>query len=1255
MGSQLPSGTVTFLFTDIEGSTNLLRRLGDDYAGLLEAHHRLVQASIQVHGGQVVDTQGDAFFVSFPGAIQAVAAAAEIQRGLREQEWPQGVALRVRMGLHTGEPQLAGEGYVGMDVHRAARIAQAGHGGQVLLSVTTTELVRGDLPPDVELLALGSFHLKDMERPEPLSQLVIPGLPDEFPPLKASQYRPPGLPAYLDEDQVEGDRNHVTVPFVGRLPELARLEEILARALSGQGCVAFISGGAGRGKTALAEAFSRRAMESRADLLVASGFCNPYSGLGDPYLPFRDVLSMLTGDVEARWRAGGITTDHARRLWEALPVVLDGLAIEGPTLASALISGENLLARSELVMPGRSKTLRQALEAGLETLDQVNLLDQFEKLLRAVAGRHPLILTLDDLQWADSASLDLLFHLGRRLAGARILILGNYRPEEVALGRGGQRHPLEKILAEFKRQYGEILLGLGNDAESQGREFVNEMLDSQPNRLSKEFREALYRHTGGHPLFTVELLRDLQERGDLIRGEDGRWLEGGALNWTNLPARVEGVIEERIGRLEAELRETLTIASVEGEDFTAQVVARVQAVDERGLVRKLSRELDQRHRLVGEQGSKRLGQQRLYLYRFRHSLFQQHLYNGLSPAERTYLHQDVGEVLERLYGDEQEKIAPQLGWHYSEAGDLEKAVRYLLLAGDRARDLFAYPEAIGAYQKALNLLKGAGDQEQAAGLLLKLGGTQHLALDFPAARRSYEEAFSIKAQIGEEPIREATAELQVWHDCDYDDFGGVFAFDPGSSNTLVTGKYLLQLFSGLVELSPDLDVLPHLARYWEVFDGGKKFVFHLRDDFTWTDGQAVTSHDFIYAWRRLLDKTLNTAPSNASLLFDIQGARECYDGKLDEFGARAIDDHTIEIELERPTGHFLFLMTHTVFLPVPRHVIENYGSQWTDLDKFVTNGAYTLEAYKSGTEIVLARNPAYPGRFNGNIKRVKVAFISEPEDAIDLYRADNINSLYLYPYSVEIKNQLRREFEQEYYERVPAYNLHVAFNQNKIHLQDAKVRQAFVHAVDRVAIVNRAWGGYVIPALGGFIPPAMPAHSPDIGLDYDPELARQLFAQAGYPGGHGFPKVRLLSFEGRHHAIEPMIAAWNEVLNIQVELDLRMMEGYMNGIYEPTHDLLWAGWAADYPDADSFLRGAIHWIGNWNQTYTDLVEQARQELNHRKRQELHRQADRLLTQEAAVMPVDYHGEHFLLKPWVRLRSERVWTFRDLVIEPIERK
>jgi class 3 adenylate cyclase len=182
----LPSGTVTFLFSDVEGSTALLKRLGDRYNEVLSEHRRLIRERFTEHGGVEIDTQGDAFFFAFARARDAVTAAVEAQRAHAEQEWPDGVAVLVRMGLHTGEPLVGSEGYLGLDVVRAARLCTAGSGGHVLLSETTRALVGSSLPAGVSVFPLGERQLKDIDEPERIFELEIEGATQPKAPVPAA-------------------------------------------------------------------------------------------------------------------------------------------------------------------------------------------------------------------------------------------------------------------------------------------------------------------------------------------------------------------------------------------------------------------------------------------------------------------------------------------------------------------------------------------------------------------------------------------------------------------------------------------------------------------------------------------------------------------------------------------------------------------------------------------------------------------------------------------------------------------------------------------------------------------------------------------------------------------------------------------------------------------------------------------------------------------------------------------------------------
>jgi class 3 adenylate cyclase len=244
----LPSGTVTFVFSDIEGSTALLKALGDGYGDLLDTHRRLMRTSFHDLGGVEIDTQGDAFFFAFPRARDAVAAAVEAQRLHAVEEWPEDRPVRVRMGLHTGEPAVGSEGYLGIDVVRAARLCTVGRGGQVLLSETTRSLVGSTLPDGVSVHPLGERHLKDIDEPERVFELDIEGawapepVPEEaaadpvtpdVPPMPAGAPSPPPAPWPFSEEKGPRSADFGT-RLVDRVQEQVRrvLEKPLDRASS---------------------------------------------------------------------------------------------------------------------------------------------------------------------------------------------------------------------------------------------------------------------------------------------------------------------------------------------------------------------------------------------------------------------------------------------------------------------------------------------------------------------------------------------------------------------------------------------------------------------------------------------------------------------------------------------------------------------------------------------------------------------------------------------------------------------------------------------------------------------------------------------------------------------------------------------------------------------------------------------------------------------------------------------------------------
>lgn len=548
---------------------------------------------------------------------------------------------------------------------------------------------------------------------------------DVFVRLARHQYVTPREVSAVSEEarHTAGDKMLATVDesahsgsFVGREAEMARLEAHLTGALNGSGRIVLIGGEAGYGKTTLMTEFARHALDRFPNLIVAGGNCEALVGASTPYLIFRDTLAQLTCDVETPGHSFLFSRDQARRLWSLLPHAAQILFSHGRNLIDVFVSGASLQERV-LAHPIAADRCRALFDAPAQEsmrshkVSQRKLFEEYIQFLCALAKRQPLLLLLDDLQWIDHASADLLFYASTRLAGSGILLLGSYRPSEVNLGalpsqneEEAKKHALTPLLEELRRRYGDIKISLSLSTPQVGRGFVDALLDCEPNTLAEPFRVELFERTRGHPLFTVELLRDMQERGDLVRDGQGRWTQGDAITWEDLPVRVEAVISRRIGRLPPLVQEALKIASVEGDTFTAEVVAHILGTTGWEMVQILSGIAGRQHRLVSVQGHQRLGSQLLSRYRFGHIVFQSYLYGQLDPAERAYLHEAVGNTLEQLAAERIVAVAEQLARHFQAAGLTDKAIAYLHEAGREAIALSAHQEAIAHLTRALALL-----------------------------------------------------------------------------------------------------------------------------------------------------------------------------------------------------------------------------------------------------------------------------------------------------------------------------------------------------------------------------------------------------------------------------------------------------------------------------------------------------------------------------------------------------------------------
>lgn len=464
--------------------------------------------------------------------------------------------------------------------------------------------------------------------------------------------------------------------FVARERELEQLEAAFARAAAGSGGVCWIAGDAGIGKTALLRELARRAAAREPRALVAWGECDALAGEGAAYLPFREI-----------WRA----------LREAAP--------------------------------GASGSFEAPGGASVE--------EWFTAEVRRAAARAPLVLVVDDLQWADASSLGLLFHLARRISDLPVLLAVAYRDADVAARAEGAGPSAASVVTELQRLFGAGGIGLDVLDGPDALRLAGEVLETDPEALTPGLRERLLRHTGGHPLFLVEAVHELRARGGIAPTDEGGWREGEAAAWSALPARVEGVIAERVRRLAPELRRLLGIASVEGKVFTAEVVAEVAGVDVREVVRRLGAELDRTHRLVAFHAVRQLPGGSESRYRFRHALFQAHTWGLLDAAERRYLHGDVGRAIERLHGDRWAEAAPRLARHFTEAGDDARAARPLHAAGVRAALASAHAEAAALFARARDAAERSGQAGLRSAIDEAAADSLHLSGAHAEARAAY--------------------------------------------------------------------------------------------------------------------------------------------------------------------------------------------------------------------------------------------------------------------------------------------------------------------------------------------------------------------------------------------------------------------------------------------------------------------------------------------------------------------------------------
>jgi oligopeptide transport system substrate-binding protein len=482
--------------------------------------------------------------------------------------------------------------------------------------------------------------------------------------------------------------------------------------------------------------------------------------------------------------------------------------------------------------------------------------------------------------------------------------------------------------------------------------------------------------------------------------------------------------------------------------------------------------------------------------------------------------------------------------------------------------------------------------------------------------------------------------------------------DPSLAGDDASGHVIAQLFRGLMEMTPENDIVPSVASSWEVSEAGRRYVFHLRDDVRWSDGVPVTASDFAFAWKRMVDPT--TASPGASELYLVEGARAFHQGLVpdpDGVGIRAIDDWTLEVRLEAPTGHFLHLLGGTLAYPVPRHVVRVHSTAWTEPENIVVNGPFLMQSWERGESMVLVRNPQYHGRFTGNVGRVEFAFSRPGQWAAQLeqYEAGGLDIVSMGQAPPEVAYRARQRHAGEYAPQAAAATLFLVFDVTRPPFDDRRVRQAFARCLDREALVEKTLSPYHLPATGGFVPPDMPGHTPGIALQYDAAQARQLLAEAGYTAGRDLPSVDMVAWpRARPHAA-CLQAQWGDALGVVPKLDVLEWAEFVSRIHTDPPQMYLVSWFGDYPDPDSFLRVALRRHTSWQHAaYDHLIEQAMQAIDQRQRLNLHRKAERILMEEVPIVPLCYEQGGKLVKPWIRKLPVPAFDYlswKDAIIDP----
>jgi oligopeptide transport system substrate-binding protein len=394
------------------------------------------------------------------------------------------------------------------------------------------------------------------------------------------------------------------------------------------------------------------------------------------------------------------------------------------------------------------------------------------------------------------------------------------------------------------------------------------------------------------------------------------------------------------------------------------------------------------------------------------------------------------------------------------------------------------------------------------------------------------------------------------------------------------------------------------------------------------------------------------------VLFNIKGARAYHHGETTDpatLGVTAPDDATLVVELESPTSYFLHLLTYNASYAVPRHIIESHGAAWTEPEHLVTNGPFRLEPQEQDDLLVLSRNPDYHGRVSGNVEQVHLRFLPDGDTRLRAYEEGDLDLLFLWGLGGK-RERVRQQHPEAYLSAPLLATTYLAFNVDRPPFDDPRVRRAFAHAIDKELFADLEMQGYVFPAAGGLIPPGMPGHAAALGLPHNPDRARALLAEAGFPDGAGFPPVTVLTEQSNEPPGKYLETQWQRNLGVPITWAGVEWETFVERLEDRPPHIFLDMWMADYPDPDNFLRvcDAVRWACWKDANFERLVIQAREATDQGRRMEMYHEAERILINSAAVVPFIYGRSHLLVKPWIRnypVSAIKWWYWKDVILEP----